>query len=293
MSKFSDRIGVTSPPTSIQIKGISGELRNSLWNLIYKLYTRKSDIMRYWSQVAEYIALHFRKIPVDEVPYGDIECCIWIKSYFYGLDWYKVYNLIEFIVENHVEMTRKEHSYDYGYTNHPIKRDQFERSVNLILQNELSGYRFIAGVLSPITEEVEIKEIEEAVEQSSQVGFEGAHEHIRTSLDFLGKKPEPDHRNAIKEAISAVESVVTQLSGIKDFGAALDKLSNQINLHGALKSGFKKLYGYTSDKDGIRHAILEQPDVGFNEAKYMIVACSAFVNFLISKANETGLLKGN
>jgi hypothetical protein len=147
--------------------------------------------------------------------------------------------------------------------------------------------------LSPITEEVEIKEIEEAVEKASQLGFEGAYEHIRTSLDFLGKKPEPDHRNAIKEAISAVESVVTQLSGIKDFGAALDKLSKNINLHGALKSAFKKLYGYTSDKGGIRHALVNGSDVGFDEAKYMIVACSAFVNFLIPKANEAGLLKGN
>jgi hypothetical protein len=62
-------------------------------------------------------------------------------------------------------------------------------------------------------------------------------------------------------------------------------------LHGALRSAFEKLYGYTSDESGIRHAILEDPAVGFEEAKYMIVACSAFANYLAAKAEKAGLLK--
>ena len=36
--------------------------------------------------------------------------------------------------------------------------------------------------------------------------------------------------------------------------------------------------------------MLEEREIGFDEAKYMIVACSAFVNFLISKASAAGLL---
>jgi len=38
--------------------------------------------------------------------------------------------------------------------------------------------------------------------------FSGAREHIVTALQFLGLRPEPDYRNAIKEAISAVEKHV-------------------------------------------------------------------------------------
>lgn len=37
---------------------------------------------------------------------------------------------------------------------------------------------------------------------------------------------------------------------------------------------------YTSDEGGIRHAMLEEPNIGYDEAKYMAVACSAFVNFI-------------
>ena len=60
-------------------------------------------------------------------------------------------------------------------------------------------------------------------------------------------------------------------------------------IHGALKAAFVKLYGYTSDADGIRHAILDEPNVDFDEAKYMVVVCSAFVNYLASKANTAKL----
>jgi hypothetical protein len=37
----------------------------------------------------------------------------------------------------------------------------------------------------------------------------------------------------------------------------------------------------SSDKDGVRHALLEESTVTFAEAKFMLVACSAFANFLI------------
>lgn len=147
-------------------------------------------------------------------------------------------------------------------------------------------------MLSPISDPTEIQEIEEAISRARNEGLYGTHEHFRTALEFLGKKPQPDYRNSIKEAISAVESIVKQISGSSSQGldSALDELDKYTEIHGALKSGFKKLYGYSSDENGIRHAILDQPNVGFAEAKYMIVSCSAFANYLIAKADSAGML---
>ena len=55
-------------------------------------------------------------------------------------------------------------------------------------------------------------------------------------------------------------------------------------VHPALKEAFNKLYGYTSDEGGIRHAEgLTESDVSFEEAKFMLVSCSAFVNYLLAK----------
>lgn len=51
-----------------------------------------------------------------------------------------------------------------------------------------------------------------------------------------------------------------------------------------------KLYGYASDEDGIRHPILDSTNVGFAEAKFMLVSCSAFVNFILEKVQEAKLL---
>ena len=49
-----------------------------------------------------------------------------------------------------------------------------------------------------------------------------------------------------------------------------------------MKAAFEKLYGYTSDASGVRHAgKLGGPDSTFEEAKFMLVSCSAFVNYLI------------
>ena len=66
-------------------------------------------------------------------------------------------------------------------------------------------------------------------------------------------------------------------------------LKEKTGLHKALRAGFIKLYGYTCDEEGIRHCIMDEPNVGLAEAKYMLVACSAFVHFLIMKADEAGI----
>ena len=54
-------------------------------------------------------------------------------------------------------------------------------------------------------------------------------------------------------------------------------------IHGAMKTAFEKLYGYTSDSGGIRHGSIEFVNVASEDAKYMLVSCSAFVNYLTEK----------
>lgn len=46
----------------------------------------------------------------------------------------------------------------------------------------------------------------------------------------------------------------------------------------------KKRYGWTSDTPGIRHALMTEPDLHVEDAKFMLVACSAFINYVIAKA---------
>ena len=66
-------------------------------------------------------------------------------------------------------------------------------------------------------------------------------------------------------------------------GEALKVLERKRQLHPALKDGFSKLYGYTSDEDGIRHAMLDEPNITQADAKYFLLSCTSFINYL--KAN--------
>ena len=63
-------------------------------------------------------------------------------------------------------------------------------------------------------------------------------------------------------------------------GQLIKKLEDEIALHPALRTAFSNLYGYTSDQDGIRHAILDAKEITFEDAKFFLVVCSAFVNFV-------------
>ena len=65
---------------------------------------------------------------------------------------------------------------------------------------------------------------------------------------------------------------------------ALKEIEKKNGIHPSLKQGFIKLYAYTSDQGGIRHAEgLFESNVTFDEAKYFLVSCSAFVNYLIAE----------
>lgn len=279
MSKpFSERIGVTKPK-SIQTDSMDEDLRVSLWNALVAVVGSDGRFPN-WLYLTQSIAFNVLKKPTDDIPsIYDEQARDWLKEHFFKLTWHKVYNAIEEAVSL-------------------VSPNQWAEMIlvktfNGVLEREMSAYRFVAGELTPISNPAEVEAIEQAIDDSKRMGLVGSQQHLKAALGLLGKKPEPDYRNAIKEAISAVESVAKQISG-KDkatLGPALDELSKHLEIHDDFKAAVKKLYGYTSDEDGIRHAILEEKDIGFDEAKFMVVACSAFVNFLISKANKAGLLK--
>jgi len=82
-----------------------------------------------------------------------------------------------------------------------------------------------------------------------------------------------------------VESVARTIdpASSRILGPALDFLGRAGLLkHKALKEGFKKIYGYTSDEEGIRHALLNQSkvDVSLDEAIFIFGACAYFVAYL-------------
>ncbi len=116
----------------------------------------------------------------------------------------------------------------------------------------------------------------------------GARDHIANALAKLSDRRNPDYRNSIKESISAVEAVCRLLSHQEkdELGKTLRILEDKAGLHRALSKGFSAIYGYTSDAEGIRHAMMDASTVQFEDAYFMLIVCSAFVNFLTQKFNK-------
>lgn len=279
MKRFSERIGAVETPSIIQLESVSSPLRNSIWNLLVSLFEVGENG---WWHIAELSCQFFYKLPVDELPPYNRRRMEWLKKQLFALPWYGVYDYIEFVVEWYGRVKVRQQ----------FRKDQLSLIFNRIFEEELSGYRFVGGELVPISSQAEVSAIESALSITSATGLSGAHAHIAAALQLLAKRPDPDYRNSIKESISAVEAIAKQLGTAESQGlvGALTELGRKVPLHGAFRAGLLSLYGYTSDEGGIRHAMLEEPNVGYDEAKYMAVACSAFVNFIAAKAQTAGLL---
>ena len=113
--------------------------------------------------------------------------------------------------------------------------------------------------------------------------------HLNSALEKYALRPNGDYRNSIKESISAVEGFCREKTGESTLGKALSQLEKKnIIIPPSLKAAFSKLYEYTNHADtGIRHALMD--DDGkytptADEALFMLVSCSAFINYLESKS---------
>jgi hypothetical protein len=112
---------------------------------------------------------------------------------------------------------------------------------------------------------------------------------LRNSLDLMSDRDDPKYGDSIKNSISAVETVCRKLTGNNKatLGQALKRLKDAgIQLHPSLELAFGQLYGYTSDESGVRHAMMDEDHLELEDARYMLVACSAFISYLVVKADK-------
>jgi len=279
MKLFSERKGLKKIRTEIQVDSMDETLKNRLWNVLDYYYWShehgspnivkvpsahmKSILAKLWQ--------YYFKEPVDIIHRYWKDNFEMLRKRYYVFKWYEVYDFIEFAANNFPdEETNK----------------KFMETCNSVLEAELSAYRFVGNQITQITSEEEISEIEEALETP----LKPVRTHLEDALKLLSDRKSPDYRNSIKESISAVEAICRMIARDEKatLGKALDIIERKVELHGALKRAFDSLYGYTSSAEGIRHALglLEEPDLSFEDAKFMLVSCSAFVNYLVSKAEK-------
>ena len=185
--------------------------------------------------------------------------------------WYQVYDFVELYIASSKE--RKDFT-------------SIIMEINCILDSEKTGYHIINGLVTPITNEYEFSTIDKAI----QICPQHVCESINKSLKLFSDRQDPDYNNAIKEIITAVESlcctivVDANIDGADTLGKAVNKLNQcGIILHEQLALAIKNLYKYTCNEDGKRHGGTTFIESDIEDARFMIVTCSAILNFLMVK----------
>ncbi len=270
-------MGFSPAPIDLEEKEMPDSFRNGLWNIcskyfFYNIYAynnklRKSNDFKMLS--IEIWSEHFEDA-IDTIPNYPADTLSKIREYFFGAAYWEVYNLIEFLAQ---------FNKTYDWSTRYFKCNDFAKSCNGIFAREKSAFRFANCQLIKVTSETERREIEATTSQNISVGV---REHISAAAEHYSRRDSPDYRNSIKESISAVESAVSHVLGRKSSGVKpLQSVSKELGLHPALTKGFISLYGYTSDAGGIRHALMDEPEITQEDAHYMLVSCAAFANYLL------------
>jgi hypothetical protein len=274
--KFSDKYGYTSPDKVFQRGEVSNELRTNLWNVLKITIWDNYDPNTYANEkisakidhLVNRLWFHYFNNDMDSLPgyhdtYSTKGYYNYLKEYFLSCDWCELYNFLEEIAQDRSDLLNTD-TKDW---------------INSTLEKYNAAYRFVDNCIVEITSEQEIVAIEEAMKTDSVP----VRDHLKAALRMLSDKENQDFRNSAKESISAVEAICREISGKKTATLA-DALKRVDNCHPALAQGFNRIYGYTSDESGVRHALTDESDITYADAKFMLIACSAFVSYLIESA---------
>lgn len=253
-------------------ESLSDSARTRLYNYLYEHFSREmasySSMGRYRDQtpvlhkIASLVADHVLEIVYSPRDFFDDTNLEMILKPISEGKWYDVYDTLHLILGNTFS--------DFDLAS----------PINTILREESAGFVWHQDCFVPMMTQDQASEIMNAKETSSNVA-----RHLDEAQKLLSDKRSVDFRNSVKESISAVECACQIVSGDKK--ATLGKTLKSLKLHPALEESYKKLYGYTSDGDGIRHALSDDHSpVPRHVAQYMWISCSAFITLLFNSYSQ-------
>lgn len=260
---FSWRNGIEQDK-SIQIGYMDDHLQTRIWNVIFKIYFTHHylsiDPMEKSLEIV-YDGFFKKDTSIRRGPND-------LKDEFFSLQWNKVYDFVEFVLLQ-------------------FQTIEIQNDLNRVLQEECAGYKIIDNIVTRITNREEI----ESVETAAKTGVQEVSGHIKTALQMLSDRENPDPRNSIKESISAIEALCKNITGDSSatLGPTVDKIAERcpelIDEH--LRDAIKKLYKFSNDSSGVRHAMGEEKTkVDSDDARFTLVTCSAIVNYITAKRSD-------
>lgn len=282
---FSQRNGLEPSPSPLGIGDLPEQARNLIWSFLYlsmedckrTSYDDYDNIVRTWfgspwCEIARRIHLHFFCRPLDEFNNDFSVQSRILKDAILSFPYNKAFDLLEDII---------------GDRDCPEDLIEFWADT---FESQGLAYRILPEekIIVPRATEEEDQAISAAL-HTTKGRYDGAYRHLKKAATFL--RDNNPHKS-IHESVSAVESVVRVLTGESTFRESMKKIGPKIKINPNLKRGIEALYDYTSDEQGIRHALLEESaNVTFDEAQFMLSACAAFVSYSINRHDSVTALQ--
>ncbi len=149
---------------------------------------------------------------------------------------------------------------------------------NRILEEEVSGYWILDKQVIPITNEAELS----AIKKAHTTKYDAVNIHISKALALYSNRRLSDYEKSIS-AVGAICCIICGITGAQaTLGNAIKK-DKGVHIHFAMEKAFACLYGYISDENGIRHGGIDFTSAPAEDAKYMLISCFVFINYLIEK----------
>lgn len=274
---FSQREGLAPLPEAMRPKHVSKDFRNMVWFILDRTVDRETNHFgEYYSNssmsaiVLSY-CLMILKWTHDHIVHSPSQHKKLLKQTILEGSFDQVLSFIEFVLR------------------HSRCTPELREVLGKVFQDSQLAYNVqtiddLPTVVPRFSEESSTA-TQQAIGIVEEKGPSGARAHLRNAARAINENRNAD---AVRESIHAVESVVRTIDPKEGstLGSALGSLEKVGVLdHPALKDAFLKLYGYTNDKNGIRHALLEEgtADVDSTDAVFMFGACACFAAYLIEK----------
>ena len=282
---FSQAQGYEPLPEPLSLGVISNEARTKLWNALHEHVSTSAStvdystfIVAHWLRILQMLHVNFFVLPADEFTWSFERFIQDYKAWLLNIapinevtaPINKVFDLLQMVMR------------------HPECPSSFVDATSRVFEECRLAYfvdKQAPVTIFPAATPTEGEAISNALQDIREAGLRGAEAHFREASNLINLG---DWGGAVRESIHAVESVARQIdpNASKTLGQALASLERQgLQLHPALREGFSKIYGYTSDESGIRHALLNdtKANVSQDEAVFMLGACASFASYLWRK----------
>lgn len=279
---FSQAEGIVSLPQPLALGELPKRVRVRLWDTLYESLTQSihDSIIGAW-----FVSGVWKEILFD---YHTDFLFKSAEEFENKLAWH--------ISEIRKLVLRKRYSTVFDFIQFVLRHRRCPKkllnSVNATLLRFNCAYRVIEDgpTIVPISSPEQGKSIQNSFVILRAEVFLGAREHLKKAADFINAN---NPSASMRESIHAVESVARCIDSKSStsLGPALGSLKDKgMHLHPAFGEALLKIYGYTSDEDGIRHATIDELNVDMDDAVFLFGACASFSAYLVAKGRVAGLL---